>query len=323
VLCTWLVRLSGLGLFFFAVTACSNSQDGADIPSTQGFEIILYQTPSPIAPDSAGTGVNTPTPPPSPTPTPFKYSVVSGDTLLVIAARYNITLDQLLAANPEVDPYLLSIGEELIIPQSESEGGIASLGFPTPVPVEESEPSCYPTSSGGLWCIWSVRNSHSVPLENLSAEVSLFDFRGEKVAGQNTKALLNVLWPGDEIPLITFFEPPVPSWTDVQVQLASSLEVAGEGDRYLPGQVNNLQVQISENGLSAIVSGTTSLQGEGVSASEVWVALVAYDAKGEMIGSRRWEGGTLEAGGSATFFSLIYSLGPPIDQVKALVEARP
>ena len=66
------------------------------------------------------------------------YTIVSGDTLLVIAARFGLTLDELLAANPEVDPYLLSVGAELIIPQSGEEGGLASLGFPTPLPFSQN-----------------------------------------------------------------------------------------------------------------------------------------------------------------------------------------
>jgi len=323
VLDTSFARLSGLGLLFVVVTACGNAQVGTSILPTPEVEIVPYHTPSPIVPSSARPEENTPTPLPLPTPTPFKYTVVTGDTLLVIAARYNITLDELLAANPEVNPYLLSVGAELIIPLSEGEGGVASLGFPTPLPIEESEPNCFATSSGGLWCIWSVRNDHTTPVENLSAVVNLFGFRGEKVSSKKASAPLNVLWPGDEMPLITFFDPPVPSWVEVQGLLTNSIEVAVDGKRYLPGQVNSLQVQIAENGLSANVGGVVSLQGEGGSASEIWVALVAYDAKGTVIGSRRWEGGALNPGENVTFFSLIYSLGPPIDQVKALVEARP
>jgi LysM repeat protein len=316
------VKLASLGFLLIAVSACNGSGD-TDYLFTPEIEITPYHTPTPMVAGSARAEEATPTPLPSPTPTPYKYTIVSGDTLLVIAARFGLTLDELLAANPEVDPYLLPIGAELIIPHSGGEGGVTSLGFPTPLPVAESTPHCYPTASGGLWCIWAVRNEYDTPLDNLSAVVSLFDFRGIKVASQTASPPLNVLCPGDEIPLMTFFEPPLPSWAEVQVRLATSLEVNGEDDRYLPARVQNLQAQIAENGLSAIVGGTVSLQSAEVSANEVWVAVVAYDAEDQVVGIRRWEGGRLEAGGTLTFFTLVYSLGPPIARVEALVEARP
>lgn len=44
------------------------------------------------------------------------YIVQDGDTLSAIAARFNISLNDLIAANPSVDPYNLPIGQELIIP---------------------------------------------------------------------------------------------------------------------------------------------------------------------------------------------------------------
>jgi hypothetical protein len=56
----------------------------------------------------------------------------------------------------------------------------------------------------------------------------------------------------------------------------------------------------------------------------LWVLGVAYDAQGNVIGMRRWESTTPAAGGvSLPFEFKISSLGPPIDRVDLLVEARP
>lgn len=44
------------------------------------------------------------------------YIVQAGDTLYYIASRFNVTLDALIAANPEVNPNLLSPGQRLVIP---------------------------------------------------------------------------------------------------------------------------------------------------------------------------------------------------------------
>lgn len=45
------------------------------------------------------------------------HTVSPGDTLYLIAKKYSIKLDDLMRANPKIDPYNLLIGSELCIPQ--------------------------------------------------------------------------------------------------------------------------------------------------------------------------------------------------------------
>lgn len=45
------------------------------------------------------------------------HKVIAGDTLYLIAKMHNIRLDDIMTANPDIDPYNLMIGTELIIPQ--------------------------------------------------------------------------------------------------------------------------------------------------------------------------------------------------------------
>lgn len=55
------------------------------------------------------------------------YAVAPNDTLWDIAANYGLTLDDLLAANPGVDPKRLMVGQELTIPGISQEA-LASAG---------------------------------------------------------------------------------------------------------------------------------------------------------------------------------------------------
>lgn len=59
-----------------------------------------------------------PTPvPPTTTPAPVqRYTIQQGDTLNLIAQRFGVTVDQILAANPGLRPEVLRIGQEIIIP---------------------------------------------------------------------------------------------------------------------------------------------------------------------------------------------------------------
>jgi murein DD-endopeptidase MepM/ murein hydrolase activator NlpD len=52
------------------------------------------------------------------------YIVQAGDTLSYIASRFNVTLDELEAANPNVDPNSLAQGQEIVIPGLEGVTGV-------------------------------------------------------------------------------------------------------------------------------------------------------------------------------------------------------
>lgn len=57
------------------------------------------------------------------------YIVQPGDSLYSIAARFSITLDQLLAANSGIDPNTLAIGQQLVIPGLTGITGILDTRF--------------------------------------------------------------------------------------------------------------------------------------------------------------------------------------------------
>jgi murein DD-endopeptidase MepM/ murein hydrolase activator NlpD len=52
------------------------------------------------------------------------YIVQSGDTLSYIASRFNVTIDELITANPSLDPNFLSEGQEIVIPGLEGVTGV-------------------------------------------------------------------------------------------------------------------------------------------------------------------------------------------------------
>lgn len=80
-----------------------------DDPNTAFGSVIATPTPVP-------TPTATPIPRPTPTPTATVYVVQPGDTLSGIAARFNVTLDDLVEANRIVDPNALQVGDEITIP---------------------------------------------------------------------------------------------------------------------------------------------------------------------------------------------------------------
>jgi len=306
------------------LSACGSSGDEAGEETAQPSStatLTLYQTPTATAIQTLAVPTFEPTLPPLPTPTPFLYSVAADDTMWGLAIRFNVSLDDLLTANPGVDPSFLSVGTQLVIP---IEGSETALPSPTPVTLELPAPLCYPTTAGGLWCFAQVENVLTEALENLTALIHLYSETGELLLSQEANALLNVLYPGQAIPLMTYFDPPLPDWAHSQAQLQTALTVSSEDQRYLLLTMQDLAVQISADGLSADVGGSVSLPEESEPANVVWVALVAYDAQDRVVGLRRWEfEGELAAATPLAFEARVYSLSAAIARVEVLTEARP
>jgi len=97
----------------------------------------LTPTRTPTA-TSSPTPTRTPTITPTPTPIPPRvHQVQEGETLIVIAAAYDTTVEEILALNPGVEPELLQVGQLLLIPAATPTPGPTSTpepGVPTPTP---------------------------------------------------------------------------------------------------------------------------------------------------------------------------------------------
>ena len=85
------------------------------LKGVNGFIAGVTATPTPSA---SPTSEVSPSPTPTPTPEAVLYRVKSGDTLGKIAGLYQVSIDVILSANPEItSPELIRVGQELIIPQ--------------------------------------------------------------------------------------------------------------------------------------------------------------------------------------------------------------
>jgi hypothetical protein len=307
-------RILACLFFSLALTACGTSQTVAGAGSGTA---VPYQTAT-ISPTS------TPLPPLTvvflPTPTTFTYTVVNGDTLSGIALRFSVTLEALMAANSNVQPSSLSVGTTLIIPTGSVVPGQPT---PTPAPLPVRQARCWPVADGGLWCFALVQNEHAEMLENLSAQFNLLDNGGQELASQTVFPLLNIIPAGASMPVGAYFPPPVPADAALRVQVLSAIRLLPGDTRYLPALVENTLVSVDASGLTAQVSGRISLTGPGTTNS-LWLLATAYDTAGNVVGVRRWESpSVLTADAPVNFEFLVSSVGPGIDHVEFLVEARP
>ncbi|MBN2115179.1 MAG: LysM peptidoglycan-binding domain-containing protein [Anaerolineales bacterium] len=259
---------------------------------------------------------------PLPSPTPFTYTVRQGDTISSIALQFGVSMDDLQAANPEISPNSMSIGQVIRIPSNpENPSGEST---PTPVPFTIQQIECYPTAEQGMWCFVLVHNDFPDFLENLSAQVTLVDSSNRTLASQTALLPLNVLSPNTSLPLAVFFPPAIPFDAKPQVQVLTAIRLLPDDERYLRAAVNNTLAQVNAEGRSARLTGQVLLPGDSKAARRVWVTGTAYDGAGRVVGVRRWEWEAgLAAGGSLPFEFMVSSLGGEIERVEFAVEARP
>jgi LysM repeat protein len=303
-----------LALLLAACAPQSTNQPAFDSP-------VPYSTGTPSATPAQLDGL-VPAETPLPSPTPFLYKVTGNDTMSQIAEKYNISLDALQAANPDVDPNAMPIGIELKIPSNPA--NLTGASTPTPVPASVKQIECYPTADQAMWCFVLVHNDFSDFMENVSAQVTLVDSNGQELVSQAALSMLNILPPNTSLPLITFFVPNIPADVKPQVQILTAIRLLPNDVRYLPATIQNTLVQIDSSGRSAQVNGQVYLPPESKTASQVWVAAVAYDRAGRVVGVKRWESNAaLEAGNNLPFVFMLSSVAGAIDRVEFAVEARP
>lgn len=303
--------------FPVTVTATSTLRSGT-LPPYQ----TPTATPAPILPPSPAT----PTQEPTATPTPRTHVVKAGEDMSGIALRFRVKLSELKTANPSVIPNAMKIGTVLLIPGTETiptAPAAAATFTATPSAILLEKPGCSLDSQGGAICFAMAHNQQSSPLENVTATIRLVDAQGKTIASQQVSTPLNLLAPGSAQPVMAYFPPPLQAGFQAVSVLVNALPASEGSKRYLTVSLDNQQTNILNDGLGAEVSGEVTSQA-GQAASQVWVAAVAYDSSGSVVGLRRWEAAApLLAGGSLPFALNVYSVGGTITKVGLLVEARP
>jgi len=312
----------------FCVLVLASCKAGANNPNEDTFsvgELTPYYTAT-VVPTATPTPVTAPTATPLPTltPTPVIYVVKDKDTLWAIAANHGLTTAELQAANPGIDPYTLSAGDQLVLPAPGSTSATQAISTPTAVAVALVSPECTPSLTGGLYCFGIARNEQGFDVQNLTAQFIIIDTATGDRYIQEGLLPLNRLTSGSSLPLFTYFMPPIPLNYTVEMQLLSAVPVSESDASFLDLTITDAKTAISTDGYSAEVSGSVSLSDAAQTASRYWLAAVAYDAEGSVVAVRQFSKESGLSGGGVEQFSMsVYSIAGKIDHVDLFGEAIP
>jgi LysM repeat protein len=261
-------------------------------------------------------------PAPLPSATPFLYTVQAGDTLNQIADNFHVSPDAILSENPDLDPNAMAVGLSLKIPGNPASGAAGASSTPEPVLVQQI--ACHPTADRGLWCFVLVHNDSAEVIENVTAQITLIDANGQSADSRPAVLPLDILPPGQSLPLAAYFPPGTPADAVPHVQILSAMQILPNDPRYLPASVGETLASVSWSGLTAQLSGEVFLPQDSLAAKSIWVAAVAYDQNGKVVGWRRWESTAgLGPGNKIPFSFMISAVSGRIERVDYIVEARP
>jgi LysM repeat protein len=316
------------GLLIFILAGCAPAAP-LEVPSPSPTRDATLR-PYPTSTHSATplpTDYVTPTPSPTVTPTmtPVYYEVLEGDDFYSIGWRFNVSPQQIMTANPTVNPRAMSVGTSLLIPITPAPNPTATplvelTPTATPFFADIQPPDCYPDPLGGLWCFVLITNNSSESVENVAGVVTIRF--GEEVRRESAIMPLNLLPAGSALPLIAYFQPPLPEDYTITARVDFLLPVMPDDQRYLSVSIEDQTLELSADGRLAMVSGAVSLPAGQPEARYAWVNATAFDANGHVVAVRRWDGPEPLSGGTELPFTLyLYSLGGPIDRVDLMVEA--
>ena len=340
-----ILKRSKVLLLLLAVTLVSISGCLVEIEYPPTKTLVSTNTPTlqpSHTPPPSLTATESPTLAPTntqtPTPAPVTWTVGKGDELMAIAFYYGITLDELLAANPSVTPNWMSVGTVLQIPVTPTPLPTATA---TPAPTNtaqilqtqtatpsgplelQGEPSCYQNPLGELNCLVLIKNQGEETLENPSVSFRITSPESDYESELVVFAPLNLLQPGSSLPILASFPAPVPENYDVEAEIDYWLPTMPDDDRYAETEILDSNIQLSEDDAIAYVNGKISVDSAYREIASLWLLAVAFDQDGNPVGFRRWEASLpIDNVEAIAFITIVYSLGPDIDRVELMAEAR-
>ncbi|HEY3343145.1 MAG TPA: LysM peptidoglycan-binding domain-containing protein [Anaerolineae bacterium] len=257
-----------------------------DRTPTPSATIVLPTARPTITPRATGTQAPATMPVPreaTATPTPVTYKVQEGDTPILIANKFGVSVSDLIAVN-NIDPATMQIGQVLTIPtgpQTAQEGSTL-LPSPTPTPFTIRGTNVYRTPVGSLECLGEVFNPGPATLGNVQLQVTLLDQADQILLSVPFYISQEVIPAGQSAPFRLLFTDPPAAYAKFSITNLRG-ESVDPSSRYAQMKVTKVDGAVS--GAQYRVFGeVTNI--DTVNATLVRLTVTTYDANKNVIGYR-------------------------------------
>jgi len=260
---------------------------------------------------------------PEATPAPILHEVALQETVSSIAQRYGVPSEAILAANPDVDPRVLVVGMQLLIPMNQAVSPPSASASET-LALDLRDARCEATPEGGLWCHALLSNPFTFAAERLLVSFVIKTDEAADALRVNVPALLNRIPPGESLPVSAYVPAPAPRPISVSAELLSAQPVQENDGTYLDAVLQNERINLQ--GRLARVTVEVLLPEDALqqaaAAPEIWLLASAYDDQGRLLGARRLEYVPEDARQNPVELSTqVFSSGAQIDSLRLQVEA--
>ncbi len=255
---------------------------------------------------------------PAPTATPIIHVVALGETISSIALNYGVLIDAIIKANPDAQPTTLIVGDELVIPASNSlQAAVVDPAILENIQI--SDPDCIRTRDGGLWCAVIIENQGQEDLENIVVTFSFMDSDGSVIEEKSIPTLMRHTAAETETPAVIFLESVPAMYADATASLFSALVVESSPSPYLTIVVEEEARVLNE--MEATISGGMRVEAEQEKdRADIWIGAAAFDVDGSLVGVRRLDS-SVPINETFDFSITVYSSADSITRVVLYTEA--
>jgi hypothetical protein len=256
----------------------------------------------------------------TPSPTPVTYKVQEGDTPILIANKFGVSVADLIAVN-NIDPAALQIGQDLIIPTGPqaAQANVALMPSPTPTAFTIRGLNVYRTPVGSLECLGEVFNPGGTALGNVQLQIALLDEADQILMSVPFLVAQEVILPGQSSPFRLLFTDPPASYAKFSITPLRG-EAVDPGSRYALMTVNKVDGAASGSQYRVFGEVTNTDQ---VNATQIHLTVTTYDADKHVIGYRNLllSDGPLPPSGILPFDTTLASSVPNVASYAVSVEA--
>jgi LysM repeat protein len=212
------------------------------------------------------------------------YVIEKGDTLIPIARKFGVTVQEIIEANGISDPRRLSIGQEIIIPITGGGAEPTAVPTPTPVALQIQGLAFHRTPVDSLWCLGEVANVSGRPAEEVQVQVTLHDEQGTLLAAGAAFSQLDVLAADGRAPFAILFEAPPANFAQYQTRIVGGVPSTHLGPRYPDLAVMKDHGEWLDENIYRVRG---EVHNSGQADAELVVVIVTlYDEEGHIVGAR-------------------------------------